>query len=76
MIDYDKILEQAEQLAKEATKSSDLSNAIYAQEVGLFAKYFQTEDQRREFVYSSQYRKINQLLSDMRDRELNLTEQD
>jgi hypothetical protein len=63
-----KLLVEAERLAALAPTWADLSNALFAPRTGLLAKAFPLGPARAEFVKTSEFKAINQLLEDAMKR--------
>lgn len=55
---------RAKELAQAATSWADLSNALFDPLEGLLARAFPTREERQQFVRTSEYQLIQQVLAD------------
>jgi len=62
------LLQSAEELARSAESWADLSNALFDQTDGILAQAFSTRAEREAFVKTPEYRKINELLDQAKNR--------
>jgi HicB family len=62
-----RIVRQAEELARTAQSWADLSNALFNPNSGLITTAFPTPAEREAFIKTEQYKKIRQMLSNAID---------
>lgn len=63
----DRLVKQAEQIARSVESWADLSNALFAPFDGLLTQAYPTREARREFMKTLQYKRINELLEEAID---------
>jgi predicted HicB family RNase H-like nuclease len=67
MKNSNRIVRQADELARAAQSWADLSNALFNPVNGLITTAFPTPAEREKFIQTEQYKKILQMLSDAID---------
>jgi predicted HicB family RNase H-like nuclease len=68
MKNANRVLKQAEEMARSVESWADLSNALFGPVNGLVTTAYPTRAEREEFVKTEQYQKMRQLLHDAIDR--------
>lgn len=63
----DRLVKQAEQIARSVESWADLSNALFAPFDGLVTRAYPTPESRKEFIKTPQYKRINELLEEAMD---------
>ncbi len=62
------LLRQAQQLAQTCPTWADFSNSLYDPLEGILARAFPTQEERRQFLQTAEFREIQQLMSESIER--------